>query len=86
MTIKLSAAAAASVLLIAIWSGGTAFAQKRGGNLKMYILDNPPSMSMLDGVNPLTQRTMNASWPRMSPGRSSFTAAPGPAGNPTSRG
>jgi peptide/nickel transport system substrate-binding protein len=58
MTIKLGAAAAASVLLIAIWSSGPALAQKPGGILKMYIWDNPPSMSMLDGVNPLAQRTM----------------------------
>jgi peptide/nickel transport system substrate-binding protein len=56
MTIKLSAAAVVSVLLIAIWSSGAALAQKPGGILKMYIWDNPPSMSMLDGVNPLAQR------------------------------
>jgi peptide/nickel transport system substrate-binding protein len=34
----------------------TASAQKRGGILKMYVWDNPPSMSMLDGVNPIGQR------------------------------
>jgi peptide/nickel transport system substrate-binding protein len=56
MTIKLSAAAAASVLLIVIWSSGAALAQKHGGILRMYIWDNPPSMSMLDGANPLAQR------------------------------
>ena len=48
--------AATSALLIATSGGGTAFAQKPGGILKMYIWDNPPSMSMLDGVNPLAQR------------------------------
>jgi peptide/nickel transport system substrate-binding protein len=56
MTIKLSAAAAASVLLIATSGSGTALAQKAGGILTMYIWDNPPSMSMLDGPNPLAQR------------------------------
>ena len=50
------AAAAASALLIAISGSGTALAQKPGGILKMYVWDNPPSMSMLDGVNPLAQR------------------------------
>ena len=50
--------AAASALLIATSGGGTAFAQKPGGILKMYIWDNPPSMSMLDGVNPIAARTM----------------------------
>jgi peptide/nickel transport system substrate-binding protein len=35
----------------------TASAQKRGGVLTMYIWDNPPSMSMLEGVNPLAART-----------------------------
>jgi peptide/nickel transport system substrate-binding protein len=56
LTFKLRAAAAASALLIAI-SSGAAFAQKAGGILKMYVWDNPPSMSMLEGVNPLAQRT-----------------------------
>jgi peptide/nickel transport system substrate-binding protein len=56
MTIKVSAAVAASVLLIVIWSSGAALAQKRGGILTMYIWDNPPSMSMLDRPNPLAQR------------------------------
>jgi peptide/nickel transport system substrate-binding protein len=56
MTPKLCAAVAASALLILISGGGAVFAQKPGGILKMYIWDNPPSMSMLDGVNPLAQR------------------------------
>ena len=55
MMLNLRAAAAASALLFAV-SAGAAFAQKAGGILKMYIWDNPPSMSMLDGVNPLAQR------------------------------
>jgi hypothetical protein len=53
MTANLRAAAAAVALLIAILGGGTAFAQKPGGILKMYSLDSPPSMSMLDGPNPI---------------------------------
>jgi len=57
MMLNLLAAAAAGVLLIAISTGGAAFAQKQGGILKMYVWDNPPSMSMLDGVNPIGQRT-----------------------------
>jgi peptide/nickel transport system substrate-binding protein len=50
-------AAAASVALIAISCSSAAFAQKPGGILKMYVWDNPPSVSMLDGVNPIGQRT-----------------------------
>src|SRR5271168_4710754 len=50
------AVAAASALIIAITTSGMALAQKAGGILTMYIWDNPPSMSMLDGVNPLAQR------------------------------
>ena len=50
-------AAAASVALMAISCSSAAFAQKPGGILKMYVWDNPPSMSMLDGVNPIGQRT-----------------------------
>jgi hypothetical protein len=57
MTPKLCAAVAASALLILISGGGAVFAQKPGGILKMYVWDNPPSMSMLDGVNPIGQRT-----------------------------
>ena len=57
MMLNLLAAAAAGVLLIAISTGGAAFAQKQGGIFKMYVWDNPPSMSMLDGVNPIGQRT-----------------------------
>jgi peptide/nickel transport system substrate-binding protein len=56
MKLKLRAAAAASALLIAMAAGATALAQKPGGVLKMYIWDNPPSVSMLDGGNPIAQR------------------------------
>jgi peptide/nickel transport system substrate-binding protein len=39
-------------------SGATpALAQKPGGILRQYMIDSPASMSMLDGVNPLAQRT-----------------------------
>jgi peptide/nickel transport system substrate-binding protein len=48
MTLKLRAVAAASALLIAISGAGTAFAQKQGGILRMYTLDSPASMSMLE--------------------------------------
>ena len=51
-------AMAASALLVAISGGGTAFAQKPGGILKMYVWDNPPSVSPLDGLNPIAARTM----------------------------
>ena len=50
MTIKLGAAAAASVLLIAISGGGAAFAQKRGGILKLYGIDSPASMSIHEEI------------------------------------
>ena len=53
MMLNMRAVMAASALLIAISAGGTALAQKPGGILKMYVWDNPPSMSMLDGVNPI---------------------------------
>src|SRR5215470_5978110 len=56
MMLNLRAAVAASALLISISGGGAAFAQKPGGILKMYVWDNPPSMSMLDGPNPIGQR------------------------------
>ena len=48
MALKLQAAAAASALLIAVSGGGTAFAQKQGGILKMYSPDSPASMSILE--------------------------------------
>jgi peptide/nickel transport system substrate-binding protein len=51
------AVAAAGGLLIAMSAPDAALAQKSGGILKMYVWDNPPSMSMLDGANPIGQRT-----------------------------
>jgi hypothetical protein len=47
-------------LLIAISASGAALAQKGGGILRIHLWDSPPSMSMLDGVNPLAQRTTMA--------------------------
>src|SRR6266702_2786614 len=44
----------------AVTAGAGAWAQKPGGVLKMYSLDNPPSMSILDGPNPTGQRVMAA--------------------------
>ena len=48
MGLKLQAAAAASVVLIAMSAGGTAFAQKQGGILRMYSPDSTASMSILE--------------------------------------
>src|SRR5437667_7265141 len=53
----LRAFATAAPLLVAAAAAGPAFAEKPGGILKMYSLDSPPSMSMLDGPNPIAQRT-----------------------------
>src|SRR5713101_6359566 len=52
--------AAASGLLAGMLAAGAAFAQKPSGILKMYSLDSPPSLSMLDGPNPIGQRTTMA--------------------------
>ena len=47
--------------LFSVFAGlSPAFAQKHGGILKMYIWDNPPSMSMLEGANVLAQRVTMA--------------------------
>ena len=48
MAFELRTAAATVALLIAISGSGTAFAQKRGGILKMYSPDSPPTMSILE--------------------------------------
>jgi len=45
-------------LLAAAGAGDAALAQKPGGILKIHIWDSPPNLSVLDGVNPLAQRTM----------------------------
>jgi len=51
----LRALAIAAPLLLAS-AAGPALAQKASGILKMHVWDNPPSMSMLDGPNPIGQR------------------------------
>ena len=48
---------AASVLWVLSF-GAAAWAQKPGGILKLYSWDSPPSVSILDGPNPIGQRTM----------------------------
>src|SRR5438105_2614611 len=60
MTIKLGAAAVASVLLIAIWSSGAALAQKAGGVLQIAHRDSPASMSTLEEVTISTVAPMMA--------------------------
>jgi hypothetical protein len=47
MGLKLQAAVAASVVLITVSCGDTAFAQKQGGILRMFSPDSPASMSIL---------------------------------------
>jgi peptide/nickel transport system substrate-binding protein len=47
MTFNLHIAALASALLVAM-TGGTAFAQKQGGILRMYTPDSPASLSILE--------------------------------------
>jgi peptide/nickel transport system substrate-binding protein len=48
MTFKLRIAPAATALLIAMSGPGTAFAQKPGGILRVYLTASPPNMSMLE--------------------------------------
>ena len=50
MALKLQAAAAASVVLIAMSASGAAFAQKARGILRMYSPDSPASMSIHEEV------------------------------------
>src|SRR5947209_13315316 len=58
MAFSLRAAAAAVALLIALLESGTAFAQKRGGILKMYSPDSPPTMSILEEATLTSQAPM----------------------------
>ena len=58
MTPNLRAAAAASALLIAMSSNGTAFAQKQGGILRMSHFDSPASMSMHEEATGAVNRPM----------------------------
>ena len=48
---------AATALALAL-TGGTAAAQESGGVLRVHLWDSPPSMSVLDGVNPLGARAL----------------------------
>src|SRR3954470_23483539 len=57
MTFNLRAAAAAA-LLISISASGTAFAQKRGGVLRMYSPDSPASMSIHEEATVFAQGPM----------------------------
>jgi peptide/nickel transport system substrate-binding protein len=59
MTVNLRAVAAASALLIAMSIGGTAFAQKQGGILKLYNPINPGNLSLLE------EPTIGAEMPMM---------------------
>jgi peptide/nickel transport system substrate-binding protein len=47
----------AAGLLLTLVTGNTGWAQKPGGILKLYSWDNPASVSMIDGTNPIGQRT-----------------------------
>jgi peptide/nickel transport system substrate-binding protein len=49
---------AVATALASLLTGGTAAAQKSGGVLKVHLWDSPPSLSVLDGVNPLATRTL----------------------------
>jgi peptide/nickel transport system substrate-binding protein len=58
MMLNLRALAATVGLLIAMLGGGTAFAQKQGGILRMYSLDSPASMSILEEATVYVQGPM----------------------------
>jgi len=49
---------AAGGILLTLFAGNPVLAQKHGGILKLYVLDSPPSVSILDGPNPVGQRTI----------------------------
>jgi hypothetical protein len=67
-------AAAGSLLMFA---AEAAFAQKRGGILKMYSPDSPASMSKSASTS---YGRSNGNWRRSVPDRLSFTIAARPAG------
>ena len=58
MAPTLVSAVAASALLIAISVGGPALAQKHGGILRIYNIDSPPSMSILEEATAYSQSPM----------------------------
>src|SRR5712692_4732843 len=58
MTGRLLALGATLGLLMAGALSAPAAAQKHGGILRLYSWDSPPSVSILDGPNPIGQRLM----------------------------
>ena len=58
MTFTLRIAVAAGAVLIGIAGGGTASAQKPGGILRMYSIDSPASMSVLEESTVFAQGPM----------------------------
>jgi peptide/nickel transport system substrate-binding protein len=60
MTRHPSARAAIGALLGALFAAAPAWAQKHGGVLKLYTLDSPASMSILEETTVFAQRPMMA--------------------------
>jgi peptide/nickel transport system substrate-binding protein len=60
MTRHPSALAAIGALLGALFAAAPAWAQKHGGVLKLYTLDSPASMSILEETTVFAQRPMMA--------------------------
>src|SRR6266446_5334056 len=58
MNRPLSVLAAAGSLLLALSAVEAAFAQKQGGILKMYTVDSPASMSILEEATVFAERPM----------------------------
>src|SRR5467141_3855174 len=58
MTPNLFTAIGAGALLVAISAVGPALAQKQGGILKMYTVDSPASMSILEEATVFAERPM----------------------------
>src|SRR5207253_9430957 len=58
MTRSLRRLVVLGALLLTLTAGYPALAQKPGGVLKLYVWDSPPSVSILDGPNPIGQRTI----------------------------
>ena len=48
----------AALLLVSLFAGETALAQKPGGILKMYTVDSPASMSILEEATVFAERPM----------------------------
>ena len=58
MTRGLRGLATVAALGIALCAWDTAYAQKRGGILRMYSIDSPASMSILEEATAYSQRPM----------------------------